>query len=47
MKEIFEIINFNGQGHYYWKKNGNKYFGEYLNGIFNGKVYINVIKWIL
>ena len=44
MKEIFEIINFNGQGHYYWKKNGNKYFGEYLNGIFNGKVYINVIK---
>ena len=49
MKEIFEIINFNGQGHYYWKKNGNKYFGEYLNGIFYGEgLYkcnkMNIIK---
>ena len=28
---------FNGEGHYYWKKNGYEYIGNYVNGIIEGK----------
>ena len=28
---------FDGEGHYYYKKNGNEYIGEYSNGVFNGE----------
>ena len=29
--------NFNGEGHYHWKKNGYEYKGNYINGIIEGK----------
>ena len=33
---------FDGEGHYYYKKNGNEYIGEYSNGLFNGE---GMYKW--